>query len=348
MHKRLTFLALILIAHAAAGSSFAGTIHGGDILVVDSGGQALVDVNPTTGASFVVATGFVSPKGVAIDANGNIYVSDIGTSSGDATISRVNPTTGQVTVFSGNGIGSGPGLDRPFQIAFNSSGQLYAADAQAALANTEVIKFDAAGNRTVVSGNGVGSGDPFGSLRGLTFDKNGNAIVSAPFTPGLFRVDGSGARTELSTAGVINTPEGLAIGQERPHRDDRREHQHPGGLLRRPGNRASHGAVAITSATAPVRRSAPCAASPWTRSGNILATDIVNNQIFEINPTTGNRSILSGSGVGGTTFTALDIGIAVYPQLAPAVPEPSSLVLAGVPAFLAFCASARGRSARSA
>src|SRR4051794_15672361 len=142
MHKRLTFLALILIARAAAGSSFAGTIHGGDILVVDSSGQALVDVNPTTGASFVVATGFVSPKGVAIDATGNIYVSDIGTSSGDATISRVNPTTGQVTVFSGNGTGSGPGLDRPFQLAFDPSGHLYVVDAQAALANTEVIKID--------------------------------------------------------------------------------------------------------------------------------------------------------------------------------------------------------------
>jgi DNA-binding beta-propeller fold protein YncE len=332
-----------MMAHAAAGSSFAGTIHAGDILVVDSSGQALVDVNPMTGNSFIIASGFLSPKGVAIDANGNIYVSDIGTSSGDATISRVNPTTGQVTVFSGNGVGSGPGLDRPFQIAFASSGQLYAADAQAAVANTEVIRFDANGNRIVVSGNGVGSGDPFGSLRGLTFDKNGNVIVSAPFTPGLFRVDGSGARTELSTAGVINTPEGLAMDKS-------------GRIVTIDGNLSTPAIYYVDPATGQAtvlsdnighgsgQAFGILRGVTLDASGNILATDILNNEIFEINPTTGDRFVVSGNGVGGTTFAGLDIGIAVYPQLAPAVPEPSSLVLAGIPAFLAFCAWARGRS----
>ena len=215
------------------------------------------------------------------------------------------------------------------------------------MANTEVIKIDAGGNRTVVSGNGVGSGDPFGSLRGLTFDKNGNVIVSAPFTPGLFRVDGSGARTELSTAGVINTPEGLATDKS-------------GRIVTIDGNINSPAVYYVNPATGQAtvlsdnngHGTGPAFGTlrgvTLDASGNILATDILNNQIFEIDPTTGNRSILSGNGVGGTTFAGLDIGIAVYPQLAPAVPEPSSLVLAGVPAFLAFCVWARGRSARSA
>lgn len=64
--------------------------------------------------------------------------------------------------------------------------------------------------------------------------------------------------------------------------------------------------------------------------GTIYATDIVNNVVFKIDPSTGNRFILAGGGVGGTTFSNLDIGITVYNFVAPTVPEPSSLALATI------------------
>jgi hypothetical protein len=54
--------------------------------------------------------------------------------------------------------------------------------------------------------------------------------------------------------------------------------------------------------------------------------------IFKVDPATGDRSILSGNGVGGTSFGALTYGIAVYPQVA-STPEPSSLALLGIGAI---------------
>ncbi len=64
--------------------------------------------------------------------------------------------------------------------------------------------------------------------------------------------------------------------------------------------------------------------------GTIYATSVSTpDVIYAVNPTTGNATIISGNGVGGTTFGALSYGIAVYPALA-IVPEPSSMALLGL------------------
>ena len=59
-------------------------------------------------------------------------------------------------------------------------------------------------------------------------------------------------------------------------------------------------------------------------NGLIYATDVGGNEIFTVDPSTGNRTIVSGNGVGGTTFGSLTYGIAVYPS---AVPEPASALM---------------------
>src|SRR5438105_11853950 len=89
----------LAVALAMAEVAIAGPIQPGDLIVADFGNGTLDDVNPVSGASFVIASGFSNPQGVAINAQGTIFVSDIGTS----TIDQVNPTTGVVTTFSGNG-----------------------------------------------------------------------------------------------------------------------------------------------------------------------------------------------------------------------------------------------------
>jgi glucose/arabinose dehydrogenase len=101
----------LVMAHVGA----AGTIQPGDIIVVDRGNGTLDDINPVTGAlNFVIASGFSNPQGLAINSFGSIFVSDIGAS----TIDEANPITDVVTTFSGNGVGGGPALDRPFQMEF--------------------------------------------------------------------------------------------------------------------------------------------------------------------------------------------------------------------------------------
>ena len=127
MRSVVMFALAVGLVLAWAGSAFAGLVTAGDLIVVDRGNGTLDDVNPITGASTVIASGFANPQGVVINSQGTIFVSDIGTH----TIDEVNPNTGVVTTFSGNGVGSGASLDRPFEMAFGASGTLYVADGQA-------------------------------------------------------------------------------------------------------------------------------------------------------------------------------------------------------------------------
>ena len=64
-------------------------------------------------------------------------------------------------------------------------------------------------------------------------------------------------------------------------------------------------------------------------NSTIYPTDVGNNEIFAVNPTSGDRTAVSGNGVGGVTFGGLTYGIADYPTVA-SVPEPSSVVLLGM------------------
>lgn len=76
---------------------------------------------------------FKSPKGLAVDRNGTLYVAD----SGNQTIRRISPD-GQVVTFVGkpgkrgtlDGRGAAARLDRPTSIAIDSTGTLYVANGE--------------------------------------------------------------------------------------------------------------------------------------------------------------------------------------------------------------------------
>jgi hypothetical protein len=62
----------------------------------------------------------------------------------------------------------------------------------------------------------------------------------------------------------------------------------------------------------------------------IYTTDVGNSQIYAVDPTNVNRSIVSGAGGGGTKFGGLSYVMALYPAItspAFATPEPWSVVL---------------------
>ncbi len=190
MRTLLTSAMALGLVLCVAGLATAHQIKAGDLIVVDRGNGTVDDVNPTTGASTVIASGFTNPQGLTIDSHGNIFVSDIGTH----TVDEVNPTTFSVTTYSGNGVGSGPTLDRPFQMAFNSSGTLYVADGQANSNSTNVIAIAPNGDRTVVAGNNGSSTNVFAqSLAGLTIDPTtGNLYVGTASGHSIYMVTPGG------------------------------------------------------------------------------------------------------------------------------------------------------------
>jgi len=134
------------------------------------------DGGPATSASLY------SPKGVALDAAGNLYIAD----GNNNRIRKVSPS-GTISTAAGNGAEgfSGDGgpatrasLARPTGLAVDASGNLYIGDSF----NVRIRKVSLAGTITTVAGNGVPG-----------FSGDGGPATSASFqTPGDVAVDAAG------------------------------------------------------------------------------------------------------------------------------------------------------------
>lgn len=81
--------------------------------------RGVIDVNLETGDRAIVSKlgigvgpNFLQPRGIAIEADGQVIVSNAG-SSGDDSLIRIDPATGDRTTVSGVGVGSGPLLQNP-------------------------------------------------------------------------------------------------------------------------------------------------------------------------------------------------------------------------------------------
>lgn len=128
---------------------------------------------------------FDSPCGIALDKNGNLFVSD----TGNHTIRKITPT-GVVTTIAGragqNGFANGPGLstlfNSPLGVAAATNGTVYVADS-----GNHVIRAVAPdGSVTTLAGspenwgpeNGSGTNARFNGPVGLALDDQGNLFVA--------------------------------------------------------------------------------------------------------------------------------------------------------------------------
>ncbi|MFC2019925.1 hypothetical protein ACFLU4_08310 [Chloroflexota bacterium] len=122
---------------------------------------------------------FDNPKGVAVDASGNVYVTD----SGNHRIQKFDSSGNFITKWGSQGSGDGQ-FDWPKGVAVDASGNVYVVE------SGRIQKFDGDGNFITKWGS-YGSGDgEFDELYGVAIDASGNVYV-----PDLFRIqkfDGDG------------------------------------------------------------------------------------------------------------------------------------------------------------
>jgi sugar lactone lactonase YvrE len=138
------------------------------------------------GAQSSVGSRFISPQGVAVDAAGNVYVTDIGLQE----VFKVTPSGTQTAVGSGLGVPEG--------VAVDGAGNVYITDSQV----DAVFKVTPGGVQTM-----VGSG--FDYPVGVAVDGEGNVYVSDPFVDAVFKITPEGPQTMVGSG--YNTPAGVAV-----------------------------------------------------------------------------------------------------------------------------------------
>ncbi|MBI2248192.1 MAG: NHL repeat-containing protein [Candidatus Omnitrophica bacterium] len=108
--------------------------------------------------------GLEGPIGVAVDADGSIYVSD----SGHHRIVQLSPAGELLRTFGGEGSALGQ-LDRPMHIATDSTGRLYVAE----YLNDRIQLFDGEGHAQGTRGDGI-----FDAPSGVAVDREGAVYIA--------------------------------------------------------------------------------------------------------------------------------------------------------------------------
>ncbi|HLP09440.1 MAG TPA: hypothetical protein VK178_14855 [Opitutaceae bacterium] len=150
-----------------------------------------------------LAARFNSPGGLAVDATGNLYISD----TGNSTIRLLTPA-GAVSTFAGvegavgsaDGSGSAALFNHPRGLAVDSSGNIYVADT----GNSAIRRISPAGAVTTLAGlptvsglrNGSGFEAWFDQPQALALDSVGNLYVADT---------GNATIRKITTIGVVTT-----------------------------------------------------------------------------------------------------------------------------------------------
>ena len=202
----------------------------GNLVVADTGNHVIRRISPAGEVTTLAGLGgtagsldglgtaarFWSPKAVAQDSGGNIYVAD----SQNFTIRKILPS-GQVTTLAGavgkashlDGIGSGARFESPTALVVDGNGVVSVTD------GPTVRKITATGVVTTLAGasgfpgstDGKGAAAAFSAPLSLAQDAAGNLYVADTFNHTLRKVDPSGTVTTYAGgAGQPGSTDGVA------------------------------------------------------------------------------------------------------------------------------------------
>jgi sugar lactone lactonase YvrE len=138
-----------------------------------------------------LSTGLISPRGLAIDASGNLYIADFG-----------NSRVVKVDSFGVGSVVSTPSitLSNPYGVAVDFSGNLYISDT----GNNRIIKVTSSGTASVLTINSLGH--VLSSPRGISTDSYGNLYIADYGDNVVVQVTASGSGSDLSSTQTLNGP----------------------------------------------------------------------------------------------------------------------------------------------
>jgi streptogramin lyase len=283
----VVLLVLTSVRHAAA-----VTLNPGDLVVANSGTVSVID--PQTGDLITTFCCFGRLVGIAIDANGDIIVSD----STAANIIRIDPDNGnQTTITSGNL------FIQPTGLTIASNGDLLVADMETCCgpATGRVVRVDPnTGAQTLVS-----SGGSFVDPLGIEVEASGSTLVADFNARMLLRIDPStGGQTTLASFFPDGEPYDVTVAQD-------------GSIFIVDHNERAVIKVDPVSGTKTTISSGGLFDQPVgiaiENSGNILVTDFTSNRVIRVDQSSGSQTIVAS----GSPALVNPWGIAVVP--APAI-----------------------------
>ena len=282
-------------------------------------GQVITLAGSTRGYADGMGTAaqFYSPTGVAVDASGTAYVSDIDVHR----IRKISPA-GMVTTLAGSGMGSwadGTGTAANFRypsgLAVDVSGTVYVADSN----NSRIRKISPAGVVTTLAGDGTASyADGTGTAayfrypKGVAVDASGTVYVADTSNHRIRKISPAGVVTTLAgdgtasyadgtgTAAQFYFPEGIAVDASGTvYVADTSNHRirkiSPAGVVTTLAGYSTYGYADGTGTAAQFSFPRGIAVDA---SGAVYVADYYNHRIRKITPA-GEVTTLAGSGIEG-------------------------------------------------
>jgi len=206
----------------------------GNVYVADSYNNVIRKITPLGVTSTFAGNGtlgyvdgaatiaeFYNPQGIAADASGNIYVSDLGdniirkiTSAG-----VVSTLAGRGTAGYADGTGTSAVFNKPVGLAVDGFGNVYVADK----GNNAIRMITSAGVVTTLAGlastasqiDGTGTAATFNAPNGVAVDASGNVYVADQGNNTIRKVTSGGVVTTLTgtnlTRSIIGSPAGICL-----------------------------------------------------------------------------------------------------------------------------------------